>query len=276
MKFPHQVVFITGASSGIGAELAVQLARLGCKLGLMARRKEKLEEVARNVEDAGGTAMVLPGDVKDFGQVQEAVSQFRDAHGDIDCMIANAGTGRQVNALEFDASETAHIINVNLIGMINAFYAALPAMLKRKRGHLVGVASLASYQGMPQDAGYAASKAAMRIQCESMRVELRGSGVNVSCLCPGFIRTPLTDSMEFDMPFLMEVDDACRRMIRAIAKRRRVYNFPGPLWWAIKLGLHTPRWLYDTVIASQSNQTVKAKRKQPRSTEVMHKDSASG
>ncbi|MCA8910618.1 MAG: SDR family oxidoreductase, partial [Planctomycetes bacterium] len=177
MKFPHQVVFITGASSGIGAELAVQLAKFGCRLGLFARRKDKLEEVARKVEDAGGTAMVLPGDVTDFEQVKQAVEQFAQAHGDVDCMIANAGIGRQVDALEFDAAETAKIFNVNLLGMVNAFYAALPGMLKRKRGHLVGVASLASYQGMPQDAGYAASKAGMRIQCESMRVELRGTGV---------------------------------------------------------------------------------------------------
>ncbi|MEZ5993850.1 MAG: SDR family NAD(P)-dependent oxidoreductase [Planctomycetota bacterium] len=267
MKFPHQVVLITGASSGIGEELAVQLAAFGCKLGLMARRKEKLEHVAQRVEDAGGVAMVLPCDVTDFDQIQDGINQFAEAHGPVDCVVANAGTGQQVDALKFDAAETARVVNVNLLGMVNAFYAAVPQMLERSHGHLVGVASLASYQGMPQDAGYAASKAAMRIHCESMRTELRGSGVDVTCICPGFIRTPMTDTNDFDMPFLLEVDDACRRIVRAIAMCKRVYNFPWQLWWLIKIGMRTPRWIYDAVISSQSSKTAKSTRKQARSTE---------
>lgn len=267
MKFPHQVVVITGASSGIGEELAVQLASFGCKLGLVARRKDKLEHVARRVEDAGGVAMVLPCDVTDFELVQNSFKQFRESHGPIDCVIANAGTGQQVDALKFDAAETTRVFNVNLVGMVNTFYAAVPEMLEGKRGHLVGVASLASYQGMPQDAGYSASKAAMRIHCESMRTELRGSGVDVSCICPGFIRTPMTDTNDFDMPFLLEVDDACHRIVRAIAKRKRVFNFPWQLWWLIKIGMRTPRWIYDAVISFQSSKTAKSTRKQVRSTE---------
>lgn len=268
MKFPHQVVLITGASSGIGAELAVQLASRGCKLGLLARRKDKLDDVARRVEAAGGSAMVLPCDVTDSARVEQAVKEFSETHGDIDCMVANAGAGEQGAALKFDAEQTARIFNVNMLGMVNAFYAALPGMLRRKRGHLVAIASLASYQGMPQDSGYSASKAAMRIHCEGMRIELRGSGVDVSCICPGFIRTPITDTNNFDMPFLLDVDDGCRRIIGAIARRKRVYNFPWQLWWLIRIGLRTPRWLFDAVLASQSAKTADKVRSQPRSTEV--------
>lgn len=268
MKFPHKVVAITGASSGIGAELAVQLGALGCTLGLMARRREVLTEVAARVEAAGGKATVLPCDVGDYAQVEQAVKQFAEAHGAIDCMIANAGIGEPVQRHEFNAAATETVFRTNVIGMTNALYAALPAMLERGRGHLVGVSSLASYQGMPEDAGYSASKAAQRIHLEGMRIELRGTGVDVTTICPGFIRTPMTDKNEFNMPFLVEVDVAARKIIRAIARRRRVYNFPWPLWWAIKIGMRTPRWIYDALIAGQTDNVSSAKRTQKRSTDV--------
>lgn len=251
MKFPHQVVLITGASSGIGAELAVQLARLGCRLGLLARREELLQQVAAKVEAAGGTACVAVCDVADAAQVAEATRKVEAALGLIDCVVANAGMGWPRKRLEFDAAATEQLVRTNFLGMTNAFFAALPAMLARGSGHLVAVASLASYQGLPQDAGYAASKAAMRIHCEGLRIELRGTGVDVSTICPGFIRTPLTDRNEFNMPFLLEVEDAARKLLRAIGKRRRIYNYPWQLWWLIKLGMRTPRRLYDAIIGGQ-------------------------
>lgn len=251
MKFPHQVVLITGASSGIGAELAVQLARMGCRLGLLARREELLKQVAERVEAAGGKACIAVCDVGDAAQVAEATRRVEAALGPIDCVVANAGMGWARKRLEFDAAATEQLVRTNFLGMTNAFFAALPGMLARKRGHLVAVASLAGYQGLPQDAGYAASKAAMRIHCEGLRIELRGTGIDVSTICPGFIRTPLTDRNEFDMPFLLEVEAATRKLVRAIGKRRRVYNYPWQLWWLIKLGMHTPRWLYDAILGGQ-------------------------
>lgn len=251
MRFPHQVVLITGASSGIGAELALQLAKQGCRLGLLARREELLQQVAAKVEAAGGKACVAACDVGDAAQVAEATRKVEEALGPIDCVVANAGMGWARKRLEFDAAATAELVRTNFLGMTNTFFAALPGMLARKRGHLVAVASLAGYQGLPQDAGYAASKAAMRIHCEGMRIELRGTGVDVSTICPGFIRTPLTDRNEFNMPFLLEVDDATRRLVRAIARRRRVYNYPWQLWCLIQLGMRTPRWLYDAILGGQ-------------------------
>ncbi|MBZ0136391.1 MAG: SDR family NAD(P)-dependent oxidoreductase [Planctomycetes bacterium] len=268
MKFPHRVVAITGASSGIGAELAAQLGAMGCTVGLMARRQDVLDAVGRKVESAGGTPVMLPCDVGDYEQVKRAVARLVDAHGPIDCMIANAGTGCPVNRLEFSPEATEAVFRTNLLGMTNAFYAVLPAMLERKRGHLVGVSSLASYQGMPQDAGYAASKAAQRIHLEGMRVELRGTGVDVTTICPGFIRTPMTDKNEFDMPVLLDVETAARRMIRAIAKRKRVYNFPRRLWWLIRIGMATPRWVYDTAVANRFSRMGASGRTQKRSTEL--------
>ncbi|MCB9895395.1 MAG: SDR family NAD(P)-dependent oxidoreductase [Planctomycetes bacterium] len=267
MKFPHEVVVITGASSGIGAEMAVQLGRLGCKLALLARREDKLNEVAAKVEAAGGKALVLPCDVSDAAAVAQAMGKAVQAFGPIDCVIANAGVGQQLDKHDYAPETVERIFRINMLGMTNAFYAALPGMLERSRGHLVAVASLASYQGMPRDGGYAASKAAMRTHCEGLRIELRGSGVDVTCICPGFIRTPITDKNNFDMPFLLEVKPATRRMLRAIAKRRRVFNFPRRLWWLIKIGQRTPRWLYDWIIAGQESR-VNAGRTQKRSTDI--------
>jgi short-subunit dehydrogenase len=266
VKFPHKVVAITGASSGIGAELAAQLGALGCSVGLMARRADVLTGIAAKIEAAGGRAFVATCDVADFAQVKAAVDGISRALGPIDCMVANAGIGNPVKALEFDAAVTENIYRVNVLGMTNTFYAVLPGMLERKRGHLVGVSSLASFQGMPEDGGYAGSKAAQRIHCEGLRIELRGTGVDVTAICPGFIRTPMTDRNEFDMPVLLEVDVAARKIIRAIAKRKRVYAFPWQLWWLIKLGQRTPRWLYDAVISSQTGKATT--RKQKRSTEI--------
>jgi short-subunit dehydrogenase len=217
----------------------------------MARRAELLEELATKVKAGGGDAIALPCDVGDYPQVQAAMQTLHDRFGPIDCVIANAGIGQQVERLKFDPQATEQIFRTNVLGMTNAFYAALPKMLARKQGHLVGIASLASYQGLPEDAGYAASKAAMRIHCEGMRVELRGTGVKVTTICPGFIRTPLTDKNEFDMPALLEVDDAARRIVKAIAKQRRIQNFPKRLWWVVKLGRHTPRWLFDAVVGAK-------------------------
>lgn len=268
MKFPHKVVAITGASSGIGEELAVQLGGLGCAVGLMARRADRLAEIAQRVVAAGGRAMVLPCDVGDYAQVESAVKEFAGAHGPIDCMVANAGIGQPVERHEFSHEATESVFRTNVIGMTNALYAVLPGMLERKRGHLVGVSSLASYQGLPQDAGYAASKAAQRIHLEGMRIELRGTGVDVTAICPGFIRTPMTDKNEFDMPALLEVDVAVRRIIRAIAKRRKVYNFPRRLWWLIKVGMATPRWIYDPIMAGQTAKASSARRTQKRSSET--------
>lgn len=267
MKFPHQVVAITGASSGIGAELAVQLSTLGCKLGLIARRDELLKEVADKVEAAGGKALCVPGDVSDACQMQAAMKRIADELGPIDCVVANAGVGQQLDRNEFDPAAVERIFRINMLGMTNAFYAALPEMMQRKHGHLVAIASLASYQGLPRDGGYAASKAAMRTHCEGLRIELRGTGVDVTCICPGFIRTPLTDKNEFDMPFLLEVEPATRKIVRAIARRRRVYNFPWQLWWLIKLGQRTPRWLYDRVVAREDKRS-NSGRTQKRSSEM--------
>lgn len=252
MAFPYKTVLLTGASSGLGAEMARQLGRQGCKLALVARRAELLEHLAAEINAAGGTALPIACDVADVDAAARAVARAESELGALDCVIANAGIGQPLTPRTFDPRATEQIFRVNMLGMTNVFYAALPAMLQRKRGHLVGVASLASYQGLPSDGGYAASKAAMRTHCEGLRIELRGTGIHVTTICPGFVRTPMTDKNQFNMAFLLEAEPAARRMLRAIARKRRVYNFPRRLWWLVRFGMMTPRWLFDAAVGSQT------------------------
>ncbi|MBX3460206.1 MAG: SDR family NAD(P)-dependent oxidoreductase [Planctomycetes bacterium] len=263
MGFPYGVVAITGASTGIGRELAKQLAGQGVKVGLIARNAELLEKLSGEI---GPGACAAPCDVGDFAAVQAAVAKIEGALGPIECMVANAGIGAPREALAFDAAVTEQIYRTNVLGMTHAFYAVLPGMIARKRGHLVGVSSLASYQGLPQDAGYAGSKAAQRIHLESLRLELRPTGVKVTTVCPGFVRTPLTDRNDFDMPFLMEVGPAARRIIKAIRRGCRITHFPWSLLALVRLGLATPRWIFDWFMAMQAKGMHKG-RKQARSAE---------
>lgn len=262
MAFPYSVVAITGASTGIGHELALQLAAQGVKVGLIARNAELLDKLASQI---GAGACAAPCDVGDYAAMQAAVAKVEAALGPIECMVANAGIGAPREALAFDAAVTEQIYRTNVLGMVNAFYAALPGMIARKRGHLVGVSSLASYQGLPQDAGYAGSKAAQRLHLESLRIELRPARVKVTTVCPGFVRTPLTDRNDFDMPFLMEVQPAAKRIIKAIRRGRRMVHFPWPMLLMVKFGMLTPRWVFDWFMAMQAKGMHKG-RKQARST----------
>jgi short-subunit dehydrogenase len=250
MRFPYRVVAITGASTGLGAEMAAQLGRAGCKVALIARNAEKLAAVAEAVRAGSGTPLAIPCNVDDWPAVQQAVARTEAELGPIECMIANAGVGQKLNETVWDPAIPERIMRTNFMGMVHALYATLPFMQARGRGHLVGVASMASYQGVPDDGGYSASKAAQRVFLESLRVQLHGSGVKVTCICPGFVRTPMTDKNDFDMPFLLEADEACRRMLRAIAAGRRVFNFPKRINALVSIGTHTPRWMFDRALAS--------------------------
>jgi len=263
-SLPYGVAAITGASSGIGRAVALELGRRGVAVALLARRLERLEEVAAAVRAEGGTALAVACDVAERESVEAAIARARGELGPIDLLVANAGigTGRRSGELDVDGAE--RVYRVNVLGTLHAIHAVLPEMLERGRGHLVGVSSLAGYQGLPGKAAYCASKAAQRIHLEGLRVELRPKGVAVTTICPGFVRTPLTDENEFDMPFLMEPGPAARRIVRAIGRRRRVCEFPRRLAWIVRLGRMMPRWLYDRVAAGGPDDGT---RTQPRSGE---------
>ncbi len=242
-----EVCLITGASTGLGKGLALRLARDGYAVGLVARRRELLEEVAGEIAAAGGRAGVYPCDVADRGAVLEAIRRCQAELGPVDLLIANAGISMNTRLDPFDVPAVERVIGINLLGSIFATEGVLPGMLRRGKGHVVAVASLAGFAGLPLSAAYSASKGGMINFFESLRLDLRGSGVDVTVLCPGFVKTPMTAHNRHPMPFLLELDDAVERMVRAIRKRRKSLAFPrrlAAIVWGARL---LPRPLYDRI-----------------------------
>ena len=248
----QKVVFITGASSGIGRGLAIELGRKGATLGLLARRAETLSEIVAEVEKAGGRALALPANVKDAKAVRTAADQLREKFGRVDVLVANAGIGVTTDARDLQSEEVADVIGVNVLGAVNSVTAVLPEMVEKKSGQLVVISSLAAYRGLPKSGAYCASKAAVSAFFESLRVDLHGSGVEVTIIHPGFIKTPLTAGREAQMPYLMELDDAIRKIVRAIEKRKKSYAFPWQLATIVRAAMIFPAPLYDRIINKRS------------------------
>lgn len=243
---------ITGASSGIGRGLAVELARRGAKIGLVARRVELIEEVVREIEAAGSQALALPADVQDAASMVAATEKLTAEFGPVDLLIANAGIGPTRDAAKLSAEEVAGVMNVNVIGASNSAAAVIPQMVERGSGQLVVISSLAAYRGLPRSAAYCASKAAVSAFFESLRLDLVPRGIDVTIIHPGFIKTPLTAGRDAQMPFLMELDDAVRKMARAIEKRRKRYSFPWQLATIVRVGMVMPIWMYDQISRANS------------------------
>jgi short-subunit dehydrogenase len=245
------VAFITGASSGFGRGLALRLARRGWSVGLAARRVERLEAVAEEVRAAGGAAAVCPCDVSERGQVLDAAARVEEELGSVDLLFANAGVDWPTRATELDGAEVAALTAVNYLGAVYATEAVLPGMRERGRGRLVAVGSLAGYGGLPFTAAYCASKAAVDKFFESLRIDLRGTGVQVTVVTPGYVKTEMTDDNPYPMPFLMELEPALDRIERAIDRGGRRVGFPWPLWFPALVGQVLPRSLYDRLAAGQ-------------------------
>jgi short-subunit dehydrogenase len=252
IDWSKQVVFITGASSGIGSALAVELGRRGASVGLLARRAETLGEIAKEVEDAGGHALALPADVRDAEAVREAADELREKFGRVDVLVANAGVGVTTDAKNLEAKEVADVMGINVLGAVNSVAAVLPEMIKQGSGQLVAISSLAAYRGLPKSAAYCASKAALSTFFESLRVDLLKSGVRVTIIHPGFIKTPLTAGRHAQMPYLMELDDAIEKIIRAIETRKKSYAFPWQLATISRVGMLLPPDWYDRLMAKRS------------------------
>jgi short-subunit dehydrogenase len=248
----EKVVLITGASSGIGQTLAVELGGRGAKLGLLARRADVLESIAGEVEKAGGRALALPADVRDPAAVRSMADRLRAEFGPIDVLIANAGVGATTHANELRAEEVAEVININLLGAVNSVVAVVSEMVAQGRGQLVAISSLAAYRGLPKSSAYCASKAALSAFFESLRLDLHGTGVDVTIIHPGFIKTPLTADRHAKMPYLMELQDATRKIVRAIEARKKSYAFPWQLASIVRLGLLMPIPLYDRIALRNS------------------------
>ncbi len=248
MDWKNKVVFLTGASSGIGEALAVAMAKRGAKLGLVARREELLKELAEKCERSGGKARYFAVDVTDANAVAKAAESLRNEFGKIDILIANAGIGgNNAETRNLNPEAVAKVININLLGAVNAVSAVLPSMLENKSGQIVAVSSLAGFRGLPKSAAYSASKAGMTAFFESVRLDVQHKGVAVTIIQPGFIKTPLTSGRENKMPFLMELEDSIPLFLRAIERKKRFAAFPWQLATIVRAGKFFPAWLYDRI-----------------------------
>ncbi len=247
---PSRVV-VTGATSGLGRELAVQLARRGAKVALTGRRADKLKATAEAVRAAGGEALELVGSVADLAEVKAHYAAIRAAWGGLDWAILNAGVGDSVNARRFSAENYRWTFETNVVGVANWLEAVLPDMLAARKGVIAGIASVAGWRGLPSSGSYCASKSALITMLESTRVDLRGTGVDVVTVCPGFVRSEMTDRNDpRDMMFFLETEDGVRRILRGIDARRRVVHFPKPWTSFLRYVLQPlPGFLYEPVAA---------------------------
>ena len=242
MSFANQVVVITGASSGIGRALAKEFARLGAKVGLLARREEHLIALAGEIRAAGGIVEVIRGDVREHARLKEGIHELEGKLGPADILIANAGVGSSNTLEDLNVAGGETVIRVNLLGAMYSIDAVLPGMLKRGNGQIVAVSSLAAYKGLPGAAAYSASKAGLNAYVESLRIQLHGKGIAFTTICPGFIETPMTEKNK-GMFLVLSAEKAARKMIRAIRLKRKVYNFPWITHRLMKLTYWAPDWL---------------------------------
>ncbi|MBO8142212.1 MAG: SDR family NAD(P)-dependent oxidoreductase [Firmicutes bacterium] len=232
-------VFITGASSGIGEALALELAAVGARVGLFARRKERLEDIARRIQDAGGWAIPLPGDVSRRDDVHRAVARFNREAGPVEVLVANAGRGMG-RTPDTDARAVDDLFGINFLGAVYSLEAVLPGMRDRGRGHIAAVSSaLALLPGLFGSPTYAASKAAMGRYFEGVGRQLRPEGIFVTVVYPGFVRTEMTAGLRF-LPFALEAKDAARRIRRTIERRKARCAFPRRALWLGRLAQLVP------------------------------------
>jgi short-subunit dehydrogenase len=232
--------WITGASSGIGRELALQLARSGVTVAVSARSREALASLAAS----HANIHAYPLDVTDDAAVIQTVQAIERAHGPIDLAVLNAGIWQPVKVQELQVQPFAEAMAVNYLGVVRGLAAIVPGMIARGSGQIALVSSVAGYRGLPRGGAYVASKAALIGLAECLYPELREKGVALSLVNPGFVKTPMTDRNDFPMPFIIGVEDAAARIIRGLKAKRFEIAFPLRLVMLLKLGRVLPYRLY--------------------------------
>ena len=240
-------VFITGASSGIGAALARHYAARGAALGLVARRRDALTALVASLP---GEHAIYIVDVADGPALQAAAADFVARIGLPDVVIANAGVS--VGTLTEEADDLPafeRVMRTNVLGMVATFQPFAAPMRARGSGRLVGIASVAGIRGLPGAGAYSASKAAAIAYLESLRVELHGSGVRVVTIAPGYIETPMTAVNRYPMPFMLPVDEAARRFVRAIDAGTTYTVIPWQMGVVARLLRLLPNAVFDRIFA---------------------------
>ena len=229
-----------GASTGIGRDLAIKLAKLGVEVAISSRSAEKLEELSKEYENIEAFEV----DVTDAGSVANTHRRIIEDYGSIDLAVLNAGVWHPTTVAEFDVERCRQSMDVNHGGITNALQALLPSMLSRNAGHIALVASVAGYRGLPKALAYAPSKAAVISLAEVLKLELETTDIDVSLINPGFVKTPMTSVNEFPMPYIISSDDAAERILKGLKRRKFEIAFPWQLVWSLKFLRILPYSLY--------------------------------
>jgi short-subunit dehydrogenase len=242
---------VTGASSGIGRALSIDLARRGARVGLVARRDDKLAEVTREILANGGKADHCPADVTEFASVSTSVRELERSLGECDVAIACAGIYRSTNVDDLDPQTIQDVVTTNVLGVSNLFAAVTHGMIRRGRGHLAAVSSIAGYLGLPGSAAYSASKAAVNTFLQSLRLHLAPRGIRVTTVCPGYVDTPMiTEEERRTLKGLISAEEAARRIARAIETGKAEVAFPWGLWLQARCGGLLPWQIYRLMMGS--------------------------
>lgn len=260
MKTAFSTAFITGASSGIGRALALELAGRGTQVAIAGRRVAALEQLEREIaaraktDGEGGRAVVIPLDVSDPAAVEEAIKRADAELGSLDLVIANAGISQATPAPLLSVKATNELIDVNVRGAIATLVAAIPVMVAQQRGHLVGVSSLAGQRGLPGYGAYSASKAALSTFLETLRVELGPLGIDVTDVQPGFVDTPMAKKIGEKAYFMWPAERAAETIVRRLSHSLAppVISFPLPLAAATMMSRMLPSFLFDPLVRALS------------------------
>jgi short-subunit dehydrogenase len=253
MQFHDRVALVTGAASGIGRALCVRMGRAGATLGLVDRDGPGLERLTAELEAAGVRCAGAVADVRSRDQVRAAVDSLATRLGPVDILVASAGVSGVAVVDDLMVSQLEEMVQVNFLGVVYAIEAVLPAMLQRRRGQLVGIASLAAFRALPFEGAYCASKAALASYLEGLRPALRRRGVAVTTVFPGFVRTPLLDGLLATTgaaapPGTMGVEAAAGKITAAIRRGHRVCCFPWTTSWLVYGARWLPPAVYDWVM----------------------------
>jgi len=247
MTFDNKTILITGASSGIGKELAIELSKLNCKLVLVARRIKLLNNLITEISsNSKAEFFPLKCDVSKKVEVEDAYKKSIDKFGKIDIAILNAGFGESMKVDEYSSNLAELTFGANVFGIIYWVEQLLPDFIKRREsGTIVGVSSLADNRGFSESGFYCASKAAASVYLEGLRIELAKHNIKVITVKPGFVKTPMTDKNDFKMPLLMPAEKAAKIIIEGIKKEKRIIQFPLAVVLVTKFIGLLPGWLYE-------------------------------
>jgi short-subunit dehydrogenase len=240
MHEPPQSILITGATSGLGAELARLYAGPGIALALSGRDSKRLEAIAGECRARGASVRTAVIDVTD----RAGMAAFVEAEA-LDLVIANAGISAGFQDPADLDRHVREIFAVNVEGVFNTIHPAIPGMARRGKGQIAIMSSLAGFRGLAGAAAYAASKAAVRSYGEGLRGKLKRHGIRVSVICPGYVRTPMTEGNRYPMPFLMDARRAARIIRRGLARDQGRIAFPWPMYALVRLFCALPEWLVD-------------------------------